>query len=164
MRCSKTDNNLVARTRVHACMLRCFSRVQLFATLQTLVCQASLSLRFSREESWSGLPCPSPGTFPYPGIESASLISRTLTGQFFTTSATWEAPRTRVVPRCSGLPPHGTLFPSKNSFEKTFCQPPERHKTVSALYILQLPGTQPPIFFFSETKFFLICHFPNSPH
>ena len=35
-----------------------FSRVQLFVTLWTVACQASLSLRFSRQEQWSGFPCP----------------------------------------------------------------------------------------------------------
>ena len=45
-----------------ACMLSCFSRVQLFATLWTVACQAPLSMGFSRQESWSGLPCPLAGT------------------------------------------------------------------------------------------------------
>ena len=40
---------------------------------------------------WSRLPCPPPGDLPDPGIESMSLISPTLAGRFFTTSATWEA-------------------------------------------------------------------------
>ena len=47
---------------------------------------------FSRQEYWSGLPCPSPGDFPNPGIEPVSLRSPALAGGFFTTSATWEAP------------------------------------------------------------------------
>ena len=47
---------------------------------------------FSRQEYWSGLPCPPPGDLLYPGIESASLTSPALAGGFFTTSATWEAP------------------------------------------------------------------------
>ena len=46
---------------------------------------------FSRQEYWSGLPCPSPGDLPE-GIEPASLMSPDLAGKFFTTSATWEAP------------------------------------------------------------------------
>ena len=37
-------------------------------------CQAPLSLGFSRQEYWSGLPCPPPGDLPIPGIELASLI------------------------------------------------------------------------------------------
>ena len=46
---------------------------------------------FSREEYWSGLPCPPPGDFPNPGIQPSSLTSPALPGKFFTTSATWEA-------------------------------------------------------------------------
>ena len=43
------------------------------------------------QESWSGLPCPSPEDLPDPGIEPSSLMSPALAGGFFTTSATWEA-------------------------------------------------------------------------
>ena len=41
----------------------CFSCVQLFVTLWTLACQAPLSMGFSRQDYWSGLPCLSPGIF-----------------------------------------------------------------------------------------------------
>ena len=44
---------------------------------------------FSRQEYWSGLPCPPPGDLPDPGIEPASLTSSALAGGFSTTSATW---------------------------------------------------------------------------
>ena len=47
--------------------------------------QAPLSMGFSEQEYWSGLPCPPPGDLLNPGIEPA------LAGEFFTTSATWEA-------------------------------------------------------------------------
>jgi len=63
-----------------------------FATLWTVTHQAPLSMEFSKQGYWSGLPCPSPGDLPDPGIEPTSLLSPTLTGRFFTTSATWEAP------------------------------------------------------------------------
>ena len=46
---------------------------------------------FSRQEFWSGLPCPPPGDLPEQGIEHASLISPALAGGFFTISTTWEA-------------------------------------------------------------------------
>ena len=42
------------------CVLSCFSRVQLFVILWPIARQAPLSIRFSRQEEWSGLPCPSP--------------------------------------------------------------------------------------------------------
>ena len=49
-----------------------FSRVWLFATLWTEACQAPLSLGFLRQEYWSGLPFPSPGGLPEPGIKPGS--------------------------------------------------------------------------------------------
>ena len=48
--------------------------VQLFATLWTVACQAPLSMRFFRQEYWTGSPCPPPRDLHDPGIESASLM------------------------------------------------------------------------------------------
>ena len=50
----------------------------------TVAHQAPLSMGFSRQEYWSGLPCPPPGDLPNPGIEPASLMSPALAGRFFT--------------------------------------------------------------------------------
>ena len=77
---------------IHVCMLTRFSCVPLFATLWTVARQALLSMRFSRREHWSGLPCLSSGDLPNLGIEPTSLRSPALAGGFFITSATWEAP------------------------------------------------------------------------
>ena len=44
-------------------------------------------MRFSRQEYWSGLPCPPPGDLPNPGIKPTSLTSPALAGGFFTTAA-----------------------------------------------------------------------------
>ena len=55
-----------------------------------VACQAPLSMEFSRQEYWSGLPCPPSGDLPKPRIELVSLASA---GGFFTTSTTWEAPK-----------------------------------------------------------------------
>ena len=74
------------------CVLSCFSHVQLFVIPWTVAFQAPQSMRFPRQEYWSGLPFPSPGDLPDPGIKPVSFISSALTGGFFTTSATWEAP------------------------------------------------------------------------
>ena len=52
--------------------VKSLSRVGLFATPWTVAYQAPPSRRFSRQECWSGLPFPSPGDFPNPGIESGS--------------------------------------------------------------------------------------------
>ena len=57
-----------------------------------IVPQAPPSMGFSRQEYWSGLPCPPPWDPPDPGTEPTSLTFPALTGGFFTTSATWEAP------------------------------------------------------------------------
>ena len=54
----------------------------LFATPWTVARQAPLSMGFSRQEYWSGLPCPSPGHFPDPGMEPGLPE---LAGRFFTT-------------------------------------------------------------------------------
>ena len=53
--------------------MKLLSRVRIFATLWTVANQAPLSMGFSRQEYWSGLPFPSPGDFPDPGIEPRSL-------------------------------------------------------------------------------------------
>ena len=50
--------------------------------------QAPLSMEFSRQEHWSGLPCSLPGDLSNPGIKS---MSPAWAGRFFTTSTTWEA-------------------------------------------------------------------------
>ena len=50
-----------------------------------MACQAHLSMGFSRQEFWSGLPFTPPGDLPDPGIESGSPVSPALAGGFFTT-------------------------------------------------------------------------------
>ena len=55
------------------CVLSHFSRVQPFESLQTLAHEAPLSMGFSRQEHWSGLPCLPPGDLPNPGVEHLSL-------------------------------------------------------------------------------------------
>ena len=72
-------------------MLSCFSRIQLCVTLWTVACQVPLSMGFSRQENWSGMPCPIPGELSGPGIEPASFTSPALACRFFTTSTTCEA-------------------------------------------------------------------------
>ena len=52
-----------------------------FVTLWTIAHQAPLSIRFPRQEYWSGLAYPLPGVFPHPGIEP---VSPALAGGFFT--------------------------------------------------------------------------------
>ena len=61
------------------------SRVQLFAIPWTVAGRAPLSMEFSRQEYWSGLPFPSPGGVPDLGLEPVSLMFLALAGKFFTT-------------------------------------------------------------------------------
>ena len=83
LRCTHTHSACV-----HTAQALCFvvvqslSRVRLFATPSTVAHQAPLSMGFSRQEYWSGLPFPSPGDLPHPGNEPASPASA---GGFFTT-------------------------------------------------------------------------------
>ena len=69
------------------CMLSHLSCVRLYATLW-IAHQSSLSMGFSGQEYWSGIPCPPPGDLPELGIEPRSPFPA-LAGRFFTTSATW---------------------------------------------------------------------------
>ena len=64
-----------------------FSHIQLFVTPWTIACQAPLSMGFSRQEHWDGLPCPPPGDLPDTGIESVFSMSPAV--RFFTIS-TWD--------------------------------------------------------------------------
>ena len=56
---------------MYVCVL---SRVRLFATPWAIAHQAPLSMGFSKQEYWSGLPCPPPGDLPDPGIEPTSVL------------------------------------------------------------------------------------------
>ena len=66
------------------------SRVRLFVTLWTTAHQAPPSMGSSRQEYWSGLPCPPPGDLPDPGIEPLSLTSLLWQAGSFTTVTSWE--------------------------------------------------------------------------
>ena len=71
------DNAVV----VQSLEVKLLSHVQLFVTPWTVAHQAPLSLGFSRQEYWSGMPFPSPGYLPNPGIEPESLSSPALAGE-----------------------------------------------------------------------------------
>ena len=58
---------------------------------------APLSVGFSRQEYWSGLPFPSQGDLPNPEMEPGSLVSLALQADFFTTGATWEAQKAEFI-------------------------------------------------------------------
>ena len=62
-----------------------FSCVQLFMASWTMAHQAPLSLAFPRQEHWPGLPFPSPGDLPDPGIKPSSLAPSALAAEFSST-------------------------------------------------------------------------------
>ena len=72
-------------------MLSSFGHVPLFVTLWTVACQVLLSMEFSRQEYWSGLPFAASADLPDPGIKPSSLMSPALASRFFATSSSWEA-------------------------------------------------------------------------
>ena len=69
--------------------------------------QDALSMRFSRQEYWSGLPFSTPGHLPGSGIEPASPVSPALASGFFTTCVTWKIywPGERQSTKLSSQPP-----------------------------------------------------------
>ena len=76
------------------------SVTQSYLTLEapwTVAHQAPLSVEFSRQEYWSGLPFSTPGDLLNPAIKTASLRSPALVGGFFTISATWEAQEVYIM-------------------------------------------------------------------
>ena len=95
------------------------SHVRLSVTPWTVAQQVSLSMRFFRQEYWSGLPFPAPRDLPDPGIEPTSLMSPALAGRFFTTSATyWLPPSSLAAAPAEVLTTPDLLF--LNGFLATF--------------------------------------------
>ena len=83
------DSRTIPDLACAVCVLRRFTRVQLFVTPWTTAHQTPLAMEFSRQEYWNGLPFPFSGDFPNPGMEPESLLSPAAAGGFFTTSATY---------------------------------------------------------------------------
>ena len=78
-------------------VLSCFCHVLLCATLWTVAHQVLLSMGFSRQEYYSGFPCPPPGDLPNPGVKPTSLTYVfCMVGWLFTTVATWEVQTKRL--------------------------------------------------------------------
>ena len=73
-------------TLVFVIAVQLLSRVRLFETPWTVARQAPLSMGFSRQEYWSGLPFPSPWDLPNSGTEPMSLRSPASAGRFFTST------------------------------------------------------------------------------
>ena len=85
-----TEKAKESSTEVHACMLSCFSRVQLFVTPWTELPGSSIH-RIFQARTLESIAILFSRDLPKPGIEPTSLTSPALAGRFFTTSMTWEA-------------------------------------------------------------------------
>ena len=97
-------------------MLSRFSHVQLFVIIWTEACQAPLFMGFSRQEYCSGLPCPTPRDLLDPRIKLTFPASPALAGEFFATTATWEAPQLIVSGTNTELGTLPALLERKENF------------------------------------------------
>ena len=104
-------------------MLNYFSHVPLCATPWTVACQSPLSLGFSRQEYWNGLPWPPPWDLLDPGIEATSLMSPALEGVLSTSSVI------RFL----------DIYPEKNMAQKDTCTP----MFIAALFTIAKAWKQP---------------------
>ena len=111
---------------VRACAL---SRVQPFVTPRTVTHQASLSMGFPRQESWSGLPFPTPGNLPNPGMEPRSPA---LAGGFSATEPPGKPKFTR-----------GSMYVSINALSQITHPPLPPLRPMSTLYVCaSIPALQ----------------------
>ena len=101
----------------------------------TIACQAPLSMEFSRQEYWTGLPFPTPGDLPNPGTKPTYLVCPALASGFFTT---WEASKSPSVQFSrsvvyDSLQPHG-LQPTRLLCPRNF---PGKNTGVGCHFLLQ---------------------------
>ena len=83
---------------VHVCVQAHSVMSDPYSIPQTVARQAPLSIEFSRQEYWNGLPYPTPGDLPDPGTEPASLVCTALTGVFFTTGSPGKPAEIPIIP------------------------------------------------------------------
>ena len=112
-----------------------------------------MSMGFPRQEYWSGLPFPSPGDLPNPGIESGSP---TLAGRFFTTEPPGKPPKTLLVVKMSVNPrkQQRTLLPGRVG-------PPQMSSIKSLISVLTVPVLLLPLLcrvLCSLVEFLLLCN------
>ena len=101
------------------CLVARFNRVRLFLTPWTIAHQTPLSTGFSRQEYWSGLPCPPPGDLPDPGIKPASPVSPALQVD----SLSIEPPGKRPPPTPLALPAAAPTRRCIKEQKSQFCPP-----------------------------------------
>ena len=77
-------------------MVVTLSCIQLFVNPWTVGCQVPLSMEFSRQEDWNGLPFPTPGDLTDAGIKPRSFVSPAVAGRFFITAPTGKPTSAKV--------------------------------------------------------------------
>ena len=86
----RPNNQNIIKQKQYFNKFNVLSCVQLFAILWTVAYQAPLSMGFSRQEHWSGLPFPPPEDLSDPRIEPTFPVFLSLAGRFFTTEPPWK--------------------------------------------------------------------------
>ena len=115
---SRESNRYLHTSANELCCAESLSHAQLFVTPWTVAHQAPLSIGFPRQESWSGLPFPSPGDLPDPGIKPRLPA---LAGGFFTT----EPPGKTILSQYKLRKKHFIIFKKQKFFLTTlYFQPP----------------------------------------
>ena len=118
------------------CMPSHFCHVQLFATLWTIACQTPLSVRFSRQDYWSGLPCPPPGDLSDAGIEPSFNCLQCRRCRFFTAE-----PPGFTIPRECGAK-YLVSWKQNSSFQSyPFSVRRQRTEIISQLCAMKEPNT-----------------------
>ena len=112
------------------------SPVQLFAASWNVARQHPLSMKFSGQEYWSGLPFPTPGNLPDPGIEPVSPEAPALAGRFFTTESPGSPWRDLVVINSSSKLKHHLMSRSRTDIDSQ-----TTHVTASLWFRFSVPWT-----------------------
>ena len=159
-----SDHSLYVKMKV-----KLLSHVGLFGTPGTVACQAPLSVGFPRQEYWSGLPFPSPGDLPDPGIEPASPA---LQGDSFTV---WAIRESLYVLMCYWFSPLASKYWSaswsgcRNGESKmrgvSKVSPSQvakvKVKSLSRARLFAIPWTAPPSMGFSRREYWSGLPFPS---
>ena len=89
---------LLPPTNLRSHLAQFLNHVHLFVAPWAVAYQAPLTIKYSRQEYWSGVTFPLPGDLPNPGIEPTSLESPALAGRFFTTEPPGKPKHSKVKP------------------------------------------------------------------
>ena len=140
-------------------VLICFGRVSLSVAPRTTAHRAPLSMAFSRQEYWSGLPCPPPGDLPGPGTEPTSPVSSALQADSLPLSP--QGSPVRIITQTEISQPRVSLF---SSCLQSPLFPPWSHSIPTLSFILFSTFLPPSSLFIPISYLTLLhVHLPRSP-